>query len=118
MNPQILSEWLAAMSLGERARALNRVAHSLTICTRDFGAAPRPFKEPDNVIKRLIGLSALQHQLSAQIGHYMDGEEIKVYAVHVFAQILFEKAAQYQVLAFLTGVINQVKTGLWQDEPT
>jgi hypothetical protein len=72
LNPHILSEWLAKMSLSERARTLNRIAHDLTICTRQFEAATQPFKDPALVIKMLIGLSELQHQLSAQIGHYMD----------------------------------------------
>jgi hypothetical protein len=83
LSPQILSEWLAGMSLRERARTLNRIAHELTVCTRVFEAATQPFKDPAVVIKRLIGLSELQHQLSAQIGHYMDGEEIKVYPIYV-----------------------------------
>jgi hypothetical protein len=65
------------------------------------------------VIKRLIGLSELQHQLSAQIGHYMDGEEIKVYPIDVFAKILFEKATYYQILPFLRGAISWVKSGSW-----
>jgi hypothetical protein len=51
----------------------------------------------------------LQHHLSSQIGHYMDGEEIKVYPIDVFAQILFEKATQYQILHFLKGAINRTK---------
>jgi hypothetical protein len=92
VNPQVLSELLAGMSLPEKARTLNQIAHSLTICTRQFEAATQPFKDPGIVIKMLIGHSELQHQLSAQIGHYMDGEEIKVYPIDVFAQILFEKA--------------------------
>jgi len=112
LNPQIVSEWLAGMSLVERARTLNRIAHDLTICTREFEAATQPFKDPAIAIKRLIGLSELQHQLSAQIGHYMDGEEVKVYPINVFAQILFEKAIQYQILPFLSGAINRVKTGM------
>ena len=80
LNPQILSEWLTGMSLPERARILNRIAHDLTICTREFEASPQPFDNPVIVIKMLIGHSELQHQLSAQIGHYMEeGEEVKVY---------------------------------------
>ena len=109
LNPQTLSEWLAGMSLPERARILNSIAHSLTICTREFEAATEPFKEPALVIKMLIGLSELQHQLSAQIGHYMDGEEVKVYPIDVFAKILFEKAAHYQILSFLRGAISRIK---------
>jgi hypothetical protein len=83
LNPQMLSEWLAGMSLPERARILNRIAHDLTICTRQFEAATQPFEHPATVIKMLIGLSELQHQLSAQVGHYMDGEEVKVYPIDV-----------------------------------
>jgi len=92
INPQIVGEWLAGTPLHERARAINRIAYNLTICAREFEAAPQPFKDPALVIKRLIGLSELQHQLSQQIGHYMDGEEVKVYPVDVFAQILFESS--------------------------
>jgi hypothetical protein len=110
LNPQVVSEWLTGMSLPERARTLNRIAHDLTICTREFEAVREPFKNPALVIKMLIGLSELQHQLSAQIGHYMDGEEVKVYPVDVFVQILFEKASQYQVLPFLRGAIGRMKT--------
>ena len=100
LNPQMVSEWLAGMSLPERARTLNSIAHCLTICTREFEAATEPFKDPSIVIKKLIGLSELQHQLSAQIGHYMDGEEIKAYPIDVFAKILFEEATYYQILPF------------------
>ena len=96
----------------ERARTLNRIAHDLTICTREFEAATQPFKNPAIVIKRLIGLSELQHQLSAQIGHYLDGEEVKVYPMDVFAQILFEKATYYEILPFLRAAINRIKTGM------
>lgn len=110
LNAQMLSEWLAAMPLPERARTLNSIAHCLTICTREFEAATEPFKDPALVIKMLIGLSELQHQLSAQIGHYMDGEEIKVYPIDVFAKILFEKATNYRVLPFLKQAITRIKT--------
>jgi len=110
LNPQILSDWLAGMSLPERARILNRIAHDLTICTREFEAATQPFEHPTIVIKMLIGLSELQHQFSAQIGHYMDGEEVKVYPIDVFAKILFEKATRYQILPFLRGTISRIRT--------
>ncbi len=109
INPQILGEWLAGMSLPERARTLNRIAYQLTICARDFEVAKQPFKDPAAVIKMLIGLSELQHQLTQQIGHYMDGEEIKVYPVDVFAKILFEKATNYRILPFLRGAICRTK---------
>ncbi len=108
INSRMLGEWLARMSLPERARNLNRISYHLTVCTREFEAATQPFKDPAMVIKMLIGLSELQHQLSQQIGHYMDGEEIKVYPIDVFAQILFEKAAQYQIMPFFRGVLNRM----------
>ena len=44
----------------------------------------------------------------------MDGEETKVYPIDVFAQILFEKATYYQILSFLRGAINRIKTGSWE----
>ena len=109
INPQILGGWLAGMSLPERARNLNTISYHLTVCAREFEAATKPFKDPTLVIKMLIGLSELQHQLSQQIGHYLDGEEIKVYPIDVFAQILFEKANQYQILPFLMGTLNRMK---------
>ena len=115
LNPRILSGWLAKMSLSERARTLNRIAHDLTICTRQFEAATQPFKDPALVIKMLIGLSELQHQLSAQIGHYMDGEEIKVYPIDFFVQILFEKADYYQVSPCLRSAMNRIKERSRQD---
>ena len=110
LNPQILSEWLARMALPERARILNRIAYDLTICTREFEAVTEPFKNPALVIKMLIGLSELQHQLSGQIGHYMDGKELKVYPIDIFANILFEKATHYQILPFLMRAISRIKT--------
>ena len=110
INPRILGEWLAGMPLPERARNLNRIAYDLTICAREFEAATQPFKDPAIVIKMLIGLSELQHQLSQQIGHYMDGEEVKVYPIDVFARILFEKATHYQILPFLRGAMNRMET--------
>jgi hypothetical protein len=77
VNQQILREWLAGMSLPERARTLKRIAHELTMCTREFESAAEPFtepfKDPAIVLKRLIGLSELQHQLSPQMGQNMDG---------------------------------------------
>ena len=51
INPGILGEWLAAMSLPERARTLNKIGYNLTICAREFEAANQPFKDPAAVIK-------------------------------------------------------------------
>jgi hypothetical protein len=106
------SEWLGGMPLPERARTLIQMADELTICSREFEAAPQQFKDSAIVIKKLIGLSQLQHQLSAQVGHYMDREEITVYPIDVIAKILFEKATYYQILPFLRGAISRTKKRL------
>ena len=118
LNPQKLSEWLAGMSLPEGARALNRIAHYLTICTREFEAATQPFKDPSIVIKELIGLSELQLQLSAYIGLYLDAEEIKVDPMDVFAQILFEKATYYQIASQAYSSSPGYETGLGDGDIT
>ena len=113
ITPQILSEWLAEMPLPQRARAINLIAYYLTICARDFEIAPKPLKNPELAIRMLIGISELQHQLLQQIGHYMDGEEVKVYPIDVFAAILFEKATAYQIVPFLKTAIHYVKRRSW-----
>ena len=51
VNPQTLSDWLSGTSLPQRARILNRIAHDLTICTREFEAVTEPFKDPALVTK-------------------------------------------------------------------
>lgn len=64
LNPRILSEWLAGMPLPERARTLNRIAHDLTICTRDdmhtrVRGRHSATQGPGLVIKGLVALSEL-----------------------------------------------------------
>ena len=44
INPRMLGEWLAGMSLPERARNLNRISYDLTVCAREFEAATQPLK--------------------------------------------------------------------------
>jgi hypothetical protein len=107
-----LSEWLSELSLQDRAQKLNRVSHNLTICAREFQLPP--FAEDSrSAVKRLLGINELQHKISAQIGHYLHGEAIKVYPVEVFSEILFEIAAQYEILPMLKGAIQHAKTGSW-----
>jgi hypothetical protein len=64
-------------------------------------------------------LSFVGHDFSSPTGRAVatDGEEIKVYPIDVFAKILFEKATYYQLLPFLRGAINWVKTGSWDGSP-
>src|SRR5690349_12386623 len=42
INPRMLGEWLAGMSLPERARNLNRISYDLTVCAREFEAVTQP----------------------------------------------------------------------------
>ena len=113
MNPQFLADWLAGLSLPERTRVLDSIMYDLTICTRDFQLPSAASEDKSSVIQKLIGFNELYHQLSAQIGHYLDGEEKNVYPVDVFSRILFEKATYYQILPSLVSSITHAKTGQW-----
>ena len=68
LNPQVLSEWLTGMSLPESSVSEWNCSLPHDMRTREFEAATEPFKDPFIIIEKLIGLSELQHQLSAQIG--------------------------------------------------
>jgi hypothetical protein len=115
MNSQFLSEWLSNLSLAERTRALDSILFDLTICVRDLLLPSVSSEEKSSIIEKLIGFNELCHQLSAQIGHYLDGEETKVYPVDVFSQILFDKASHYRIISSLTSSITHTKTGQWSD---
>jgi hypothetical protein len=91
---------------------LNQISHNLTICARDL--ATNTSADRSNIIKKLLGLSELHHKLSAQIGQYCAGEEIKVYPVDVFCRILYNVATQHEVASLLNGAINYAMTGSWQ----
>lgn len=113
MNSQFLTDWLASLPLSERTRALDFIMYDLTICARDFLRPEAGSEDKARVIQKLLGFNELYHQLSQQIGHYLDGEEEKVYPVDVFSQILFDKATHYEILSSLTSSITHAKTSRW-----
>jgi len=105
MTPQLISEWLTSLSITERAKALNLISFKLTIRAREHGLS-EAVAQGEATIKRLLGINELQHRLSAQAGHYMDGEESTAYPVSVFSQTLFEIAAQYNVTGALGAALK------------
>jgi len=111
MNPQFLTDWLATLRLPKRARALDLIMYDLTISARDLLRSDT--EDKSRVMQKLLGFNELYHQLSQQIGHYLDGEEIKVYPIEVFSQILFDKAVHYDILPFLVSSIMHARTGSW-----
>lgn len=114
MNSQFLTEWLASLPLAQKAQALDSIMYDLTVCARDFLRPEAASEDKSRVIQKLLGFNELYHQLSQQIGHYLDGEEENVYPVDVFSQILFDKAAQYGIQASLTSSITHARTGRWK----
>ncbi len=104
-NPRTLGEWLVGMSLPERARNLRRISYDLTVCARRVRGCHPTIQTPRHGHKdakfssqRFVSIS-----FPNTLGHYTDGEEIKVYPIDVFAQILFEKATQLNILIFSKG---------------
>lgn len=110
MNAESLSRRLEGLPLHERAKLLNLIAYQLTVQVRRFyrfppHSAPNP---PPNG-EKLAGVNELQHQLISQIGHYLQGEEEKVYPVDVFSRILFEVADQHGVASDLAAAVKYVE---------
>ena len=93
MNYKLFSEWLTELPLIERGQRLSKLSHDLTICAREF-RSPSISDDKSIIIKKLLGFSELQHKISAQVGHYCAGEEIKVYPVAVLIEILFDIVAR------------------------
>jgi hypothetical protein len=113
MNSKMLSEWLTDLPLIERAQKLSKLSHDLTICAREF-RSPSISGDKSIIIKKLLGFSELHHKISAQVGHYCAGEEIKVYPVEVLVEILFDIADHHEIVPFLDRAIYHTRTGSWQ----
>jgi hypothetical protein len=109
MNPQSVAEWLNGLSLAERAKALTRVSYQLTIHARDYLLASAE-QEKSAAARKLMGINELQHKLTSQIGHYLEGEQNAVYPADVFSRILSETATQYGIRATLTTAMEYVMT--------
>jgi hypothetical protein len=90
--------------LPERAKALNIVSYRLTIHAREYDSM-----DQSSLSKKLLGINELQHILLSQTGHYMDGEEDKVYPVDVFSKSLIEIADQHGIANALASAIGYVR---------
>ncbi len=111
MNAESLSRVLDGFSLQERARMLNRVAFELTIHARKYyDTRSREANAPVSNVKKLVGINELQHKVLSQAGHYLDGEEEKVYPVDVFSRSLFEVANHYEVSSDLVAAVKYAQT--------
>ena len=106
MNPQTLAQWLTALSLAERAKALNLVSFRLTIHARECGL---PSTDQSSAARKLLGINELHHKLLSQTCHYLDGEGGAVYPVDVFSQILIETADQHGITSTLAAAIEYAK---------
>jgi hypothetical protein len=109
MNTRPLDDWLTGLNLPDRAKVLARIAHALTLYARDLYFSPAAGKDKAAIAKELLGFSELQHKLTSQILHYLDGEQVKVYPVDVFNRILIEKAAEYEITPQLVASIRLVR---------
>jgi hypothetical protein len=92
MNPESVAQWLNALSLVERTKALNLVGFRLTTHARDYGVASVEAIGESSALRKLVGMNELQHKLLSQTGHYLDDQERRAYPVNVFSQILFQTA--------------------------
>jgi hypothetical protein len=113
MTPPLLTEFLIKLAPAERARKLTKLGHNLTICARELESTKSLSVDSATTIRKLVGFSELHHQLTAQIGHYLDGEETRLYPEAVFSQILFDVAVQYDVVPYLKSAVRNAITGSW-----
>jgi len=102
-----LVQWLAGLTLIERARALNIVSYMLTIHAREYGL---PESEQTASAKKLLGLNDLQHKILSQTVHYLDGEERLASSVGPFCKVLTETAAYHGISAPLGAAISFAKS--------
>jgi hypothetical protein len=113
MTPTLLAEFLVKLDPAGRARKLAKLGHNLTICARELQSTTSTSVDSPTTIKKLVGFSELHHQLTAQIGHYLDGEGLRLYPEAVFSQILFDVAAQYEIVPYLKSAVRNTITGSW-----
>jgi hypothetical protein len=109
MNPETLVQWLAPLTLAERAKALAFVGSWLTVYGRDYGIASVKDIGESSALRKLVGINELQHKLLSQTSNYLNGEEQKVYPVDIFGRILFEVADQYGIRSALIGAIKHAQ---------
>ncbi len=109
MNPESLAQWLAALSLQARAKALNLLSYELTVRAREYGiASVKAIGEP-SALRKMVGINELQHKLVSQAGHYLDGDERTAYPVDVLSRSLFESADHYGISPALIAAIKRAR---------
>jgi hypothetical protein len=92
VNAETLTVWLGALPLAQRAKFLVGVAFQLTIYAREYAVDPESSGDGRLWLKRLRGHNELQRKILSQAGHYLDGEQVKVFSVDAFSRIIFEIA--------------------------
>ena len=102
-----LVEWLSALPLVERARALNIISYMLTIHAREYGL---PSSEQTGSAKKLLGLNDLQHKILSQTVQYLDGEERLAPSVSSFSHTLVQTAAHHGISGPLSAAISFAKS--------
>jgi hypothetical protein len=102
-----LVQWLSALPLVERARALNIVSYMLTIHAREYGL---PTSEQTGSAKKLLGINDLQHKILSQTVQYLDGEERLAPSVNSFCHVLIETAAHHGISGPLGAAISFAKS--------
>jgi hypothetical protein len=107
LDSQSLMQWLASLSLVERARALNIVSYMLTIHAREYGL---PSSEQLTSAKKLLGINDLQHKILSQTVHYLDGEEGRAPSVNSFCKVLTETADHHNISGPLAAAISFAKS--------
>ena len=108
MNSEtLLNQWIAGLSSTQRIQALAFISQYLTICAREY--QPGHTLDDKTIIKKLLGISELQHKIADEIISYNGGNS-GVFPPDVLSKVFFEIAAQYEVTYFLDAAIGFAKS--------
>ncbi len=112
MDTQKFSEWLAAMSVSERIRALALIYSLLTVHTRELFFPDTTKGKEQVVLHMLHGINEIHHTLSNWLAAYTK-DESKAFPVETLSQQLLEIARQYRIEEWLTSAIERAQTAKW-----
>jgi len=105
MNSKEVSEWLAALSLLDRIRAIARIYSRSTINARELFVPEWAAGKEQRVREILHGLNEIHHTLANQLVAYSTDEH-KASPVQTLSQMLLEIENKYRVGNFLTPAIE------------
>ena len=108
MDTQKFSEWLAAMSVSERIRALALIYSILTVNTRELFFPDTTKGKEQVVLHMLHGINEIHHTLSNWLAAYTK-DESKAFPVETLSQQLLEIAKQYRIEEWLTSAIERAQ---------